>query len=995
MSDFGYLDSFSPGRGRAGARAAFVSDASVLDLGGSWRFRLAASLAQVTGGFQDPGFADAGWELLAVPSCWQLAGLPGEPRYGTPAYTNVVYPFPLDPPHVPDANPTGEYRTAFDLPGGWPDGRTLLRFEGVDSCFAAWLNGQHLGDGKGSRLPTEFDVTDVVKAGRNVLAVRVHQWSAGSYLEDQDMWWLSGIFRAVKLLSRPRDSVDDFFVRADYDHHEQAGMLSVQVSGPARLNVPELGIVDADPAGPHAVRDVTPWSAEHPRLYEGELTTGNERIPLRIGFRRIEVSDGLILANGRPLFFRGVNRHEWHPDTGRTLTPETMRADVLLMKRHNINAVRTSHYPPDPVFLDLCDEYGLWVVDECDLETHGFARAAWRGNPSDDPRWRDAFTDRMRRMVERDKNHPSVIVWSLGNEAGRGENLRAMAQWARDRDPTRLIHYEGDDNCDYTDVYSRMYTAFGELGSVGRRQEDRTRDPAADARRRAMPFVLCEYAHAMGNGPGGLRDYRDLFETYPRLHGGFVWEWIDHGIRRLTADGDEYFAYGGDFGEPVHDGNFVCDGLLFPDRTPSPGLLEYKKICAPVRIAIHPATATIEVRNRQHTSDTSGLTFRWRVEDDGRQVEDGRQVAGGEFAVPAVGAGDTGEVPWPAALTEAARTPPSGTERWVTVTAELAADQPWAPAGHEIAWAQAAIGVPAEETATVRSAPPVRSGDTYTLGPAVFDAVTGAPRLIGDVDIEDFRLDLWRAPTDNDGSGNAAAARQWREAGLHRLQHRVTGIRVLEDGIEVTVRSAPAGADYAMSATFRWAADDEDLRLGFTVAPQGSWPCPLPRIGIRFSLPGHIQTVEWFGLGPGEAYPDSTEAVRVGRFTASVDGMQTPYVFPQENGNRRRVREARLLDAAGRGLRVTASPAADLTVRRWTGEDLDAARHTCELRPRDRVFVNLDAAQHGLGTASCGPGVQPRYQLAARPAALTLTFRPDARAHQSSAGVVSEPGEGR
>jgi beta-galactosidase len=968
-----YLESFDPGHGRAAPRAAFTSDAPVLDLSGPWRFRLAASLPQVTEGFQAPGFDDGGWDLLQVPSCWQLAGLPGEPRYGSPAYTNVVYPFPLDPPHVPDDNPTGEYRTAFTPPASWPPGRTLLRFEGVDSCFAAWLNGVLLGDGVGSRLPTEFDVTGAVRPGRNVLAVRVHQWSAGSYLEDQDMWWLSGIFRAVKLLSRPRDSVEDFFVRADYDHREQAGTLSVEAAGPARLTVPELGIIDADPGGPHLVRDVTPWSAECPRLYEGELSTGNERIPLRIGFRRIEVSGGLILANGRPLYFRGVNRHEWHPETGRTLTPETMLADVLQMKRHNINAVRTSHYPPDTQFLHLCDEYGLWVIDECDLETHGFSRAAWRGNPSDDPRWRDAFTDRMHRMVERDKNHPSVIMWSLGNEAGHGENLRAMADWARDRDPTRLIHYQGDDNCDYTDVYSRMYTPFGELSAVGRRQEERTRDPAADGRRRAMPFILCEYAHAMGNGPGGLRDYRDLFETYPRLHGGFVWEWMDHGIRRLTPDGGEYFAYGGDFGEPLHDGNFVCDGLLFPDRTPSPSLLEYKKICEPVRIAIDPATATIAVRNLQHTSDSSGLTFRWRVEDDGRQL------AGGEFVVPAVGAGDTGDLPWPAALTEAAQTPRGGSERWVTVTAGLAAGQPWAPAGHEIAWAQAAIVAPTQETMQRPNVPSARlrhSDGTYLLGPAVFDAVTGAPLRIGDVSIADFRLDLWRAPTDNDGSGRATAARQWRAAGLDRLQHRVTSIRALDDGIAVTVRSAPAGADYAMAATYRWTAGDDDLRLGFMVTPQGSWPCPLPRIGIRLSLPEHLQTVEWFGLGPGEAYPDSTEASRVGRFTARIDAMQTPYVFPQENGSRRQVREARMLDAAGRGLHITASPAVSLTVRRWTSEDLDSARHSCELRPRDRVFLNLDAAQHGLGSASCGPDVQPGYQLTARPASLALTFRP-------------------
>ncbi|WP_371572481.1 glycoside hydrolase family 2 TIM barrel-domain containing protein [Streptomyces sp. NBC_01314] len=974
-----YLESHSPGHGRAQPRAAFTSNAPVLDLTGTWRFRLAAGLPQVTEGFEAEGFDDSDWDTIAVPSCWQMDGLPGEPRFGAPSYTNQIYPFPIDPPHVPDTNPTGEYRREFTLPAPWPAGRTLLRFEGVDSCFAVWLNGTLLGDGQGSRLPTEFDVTDTLRAdGPNTLAVRVHQWSAASYLEDQDMWWLSGIFRPVALLSRPDGALTDVFVHADYDHLTGHGTLSVHTTGaPARLTVPELGITDADPAGPHTVAGIVSWSAEQPRLYDAELVSDGERIPLRIGFRRIEVKDGLILANGRPVLFRGVNRHEWNPDTGRTLSHEDMLADVLLMKRHNINAVRGSHYPPDSTFLDLCDEYGLWVIDECDLETHGFGLVGWEGNPSDDPSWREAFLDRMRRMVERDKNHPSVVMWSLGNEAGHGSNLRAMAEWTRERDPERLIHYEGDDNCDYVDVYSQMYTDHNGLGVIGRGHEPVTRDPAQDARRRTMPFILCEYAHAMGNGPGGLSEYQDLFESYPRLHGGFVWEWIDHGIRRRLPDGREHFAYGGDFGEPVHDDNFVCDGLVFADRTPSPGLTEYKKAVEPVRITLDPAGGTIRIRSHLHTLDTAHLRFRWTVEDQGRPQGDG------ELAVPAVAAGAATELTWPEALTKLCDAPlDEGEERWVTVTAELAGDEPWAPAGHEIAWSQAAIAGPVPETPPLaRPLTPVLTDGTYALGPAVFDAVTGTLlRLGGDLDVDGPRLDLWRAPTDNDlRTWGGPLAEAWRNAGLDRLEHRTVRVQPHDGGLAVTIRTAPAGADHAMRTVFRWAADAEDpglLRLSLTTEPVGTWPCPLPRIGIRLALPQDIETVDWFGLGPGEAYSDTTAAVRVGRFTARVDDLQTPYALPQENGNRRQVRHARLTGGHGSGLVITGGPHLDLTVRRWTSEDLDQARHTTDLRPRDRVYVNLDAAQQGIGSGACGPATQPQHELVARPVTLAIGFRP-------------------
>ena len=621
--DLGYVESFGPGRGFAPARASQAAGSNRLSLNGTWKFRYCESLRDLTPGFEATDFDDSRFDDIAVPSCWQLAGVPGPPRYGAPAYTNVTYPFPLDPPRVPDRNPTGEYRRRFTLPPEWdPGGSALLRFDGVDSCFAVFVNGAAVGHSQGSRLVREFDITQLVRPENNVIAVRVHQWSAGSYLEDQDMWWLSGIFRGVTLISEPAGAVRDFFVHADYDAGRGAGILRVETGRPATLSVPELGIAGATAGAEHRVA-AEPWSDEHPRLYDAILASPGGDIRFRIGFRRIEVRDGQIRLNGRTVQFRGVNRHEWHPETGRSLDEATMRADVLLMKRHNINAVRTSHYPPDPRFLDLCDEYGLLVIDECDLETHGFALAGWRDNPSDDPRWRPACLDRIERTVERDKNHPSVIIWSLGNEAGTGRNLEQMAGWIRGRDPGRLIHYEGEPDSFYTDVYSRMYAGYDELDAIGRRQEPVTANPEHDEHRRGLPMMLCEYGHAMGNGPGGLADYAELFDRHPRLHGGFIWEWIDHGITRVTAEGERYFAYGGDFGEPVHDGNFVIDGLVFPDRTPSPGLLEAKAVFAPVGITIDPGARTISVRNRQHTAGLHAYRFGWAVEDGGVLVAAG------------------------------------------------------------------------------------------------------------------------------------------------------------------------------------------------------------------------------------------------------------------------------------------------------------------------------------------------------------------------------------
>ncbi|NJP94737.1 DUF4981 domain-containing protein [Nonomuraea sp. FMUSA5-5] len=924
------LETFSPGSGRLEPRAALRSDAAALDLNGTWRFRL-SPVADVPDDFIHPDYDDAAWDDLPVPSHWVLHG------HGAPAYTNVVYPIPIDPPRVPDENPTGDYRRAFDLPAGWTGGR--LRFEGVDSFARVWLNGHELGFSTGSRLPVEYDAGPYLRPGRNVVAVRVHQWSAATYLEDQDMWWLPGIFRDVTLTR----STADVYVRASYG--DGRGTLSY-LEGPGPLGVPELGIDGLEP-GAEVTVDVEPWTAETPRLYEAVVRGPEETVRLRVGFRTISIEDGVLMANGRPLLFKGVNRHEFHPERGRAVPYETMRADVLLMKQHNVNAVRTSHYPPHPDFLDLCDELGLWVIDECDLETHGFGEVGWRANPTDDPRYADALLDRMRRMVERDKNHPSVIMWSLGNEAGVGRNLAVMADWARERDPSRPLHYEGDRSCAHTDVYSRMYASHAEVEAIGRREEDPLDDPELDARRRGMPFMQCEYAHAMGNGPGGLAEYQELFERYPRLAGGFIWEWIDHGLAHPAYE----YAYGGDFGEPLHDGNFVVDGLVFPDRTPSPGLIDLKKVFEPVRFEF--GDGVVRVVNHYGFTDLSHLRFTATVQAEGESLAElplDVPAAGGECKLPELPEGTEGE-------------------RWLTVRAVLAEDLPWAPAGHEVAWGQALLArtEPWEHVATVAFNPVTPGeGGELVVGGCAFDAATGRlVRLFG-TEVDGPRLDLWRAPTDNDRA--AGLEERWRGLGLHRLTHRVDDISV-GDELVVRTRVAPAATDLGMVATYRWTFDG-GLRLLLDIEPEGNWRDPIPRLGVTMSLPGPaVDRVTWFGLGPGEAYPDTGMAARMGRWSATVESMQTPYVYPQENGHRADVRWAEL-----GGFRVSGEPVFGLTVRRWSALELAAARHRPDLVAGERVYVHLDLAHQGIGTATCGPGPLPAYDLMARRATLRVRF---------------------
>lgn len=986
---FPYPDETSALTGERGASPWFRL------LNGQWKFHYAETPAQSPADFAAEGLDVSGWDDIPVPCSWQMAG------YGRPHYTNVVYPFPVDPPRVPTENPTGSYRRDFYIPADWAGRRITLRFEGVDSAFHVWVNGREVGFSKGSRIPAEFDITDFVRPGANSMAVRVYQWSDGSYLEDQDMWWLSGIFRDVYLIAAPAVHLWDFAVNTKSDESYTDAVLSVktEVRGEFAGCSMEAALLDnnreriAD-ARVDAGQDISipvksprKWSAEDPYLYTLLLTLKDaqggtiEVTPVKVGFRQVEMKGGNLLVNGVPIIFKGVNRHEHHPELGRAVPLETMAQDILLMKTHNINAVRTSHYCDDPRWYDLCDYYGIYLIDECDLETHGFEvnGEGWPGNPTNDPTWEAACVDRMERMVRRDKNHPSVIMWSLGNEANFGCNHSAMAERARVIDPERPIHYEGDRQVQVADVFSEMYTHIDKLVKIGEG------DPEAGPKGYTeMPFIMCEYAHAMGNGPGGLLEYWDAIYKYPRLQGGFIWEWLDHGIPLRTQDGKVCYGYGGDFGDQPNDGNFICDGLLFPDRTPSPGLTEYKKVIEPVKVeAVDLAKGRFKITNRYDFVSLGHLSLSWSISADGKMI------SSGSAPVPHIDAGKTEDI----TLDYALPTPEPGTEYWLTLSFALAADQTWAARGHEVAWAQFKLPVesPAAKTLSAKDMPPVSVrdmgnsirviGTDFELSFDRIHAVISSWTSNGQRLIESGpRLNFWRATTDNDRAWDNA--KSWRDAGLDVLRHRTDSVEVSQPSagvVQITAKTriAPPVRANGFDCEYVYTIfGDGAVLIECHGIPAGKWSDTLPRIGLTMSLPAGLDRVSWFGRGPGETYPDSKQAGRFGLYKMTVDELYTPYVFPQENGNRSDVRWVTLADTRGMGLLCVGQPTINFSAHQFTAADFEKARHTCELTPRDHIILNLDYAQHGLGSNSCGPKPWEQYWLRTAEFRFEVLLRP-------------------
>jgi beta-galactosidase/beta-glucuronidase len=962
-------------------------------LSGRWRFHLAPRPGAVPEGFEGVEFVDESWEEIAVPSHWQLHG------YGRPQYTNVVYPFPVDPPNVPSDNPTGCYRLAVDLPENWlVSGTVRTRFDGVDSAFHPFWNGMPLGYSQGSRVPAEFDVTAAARPGHNVLAVSVYQWCDGSYLEDQDMWWLSGIFRGVSLIWHPAVYLADVVVDAPLDVDRGTGSLVIRTTvgcsepgrdlaqagqppctvevdcydGAERVGHARVVVKDEETLTVLQCGPVTPWSAEDPHLYDvvvSLLDAGGavvESTAVRTGFRCLERRDGRFFFNGVPITLRGVNHHEFHPQHGRAVPLSSMVEDVVAMKRHNINAVRTSHYPPDTRFLDLCDEYGLYVIDEADLECHGFDRLGDASRLSGDPAWRPAYLDRLERMVARDRNHPSVLFWSLGNESGCGANHVAMAELAKAMDPSRLVHYERCPGAEMADVYGSMYTPVDKLAALGRQE-------GLD-----KPHLLTEYGHAMGNGPGGLKEYWEVIEAHPRLQGGFVWEWTDHGLAFPGGSRPGAYAYGGDFGDDPNDGNFVIDGLVFPDRRPSPALDELARVLQPVRVELACATAgQLVVHNRYDFAPLSLLDGSWSVLDDGRCIASGSLTP-------------LSALPGQSEAVEIGPLPAVAGEGVLDISFRTRRPAFWAPAGYELAWAQFVLpraGRKRDNGHTPHTTPGgVGAQSAATRGPGERSiAISGGGSRLSFRDgwlaswtrggtetvVKAPRLELWRAPTDNDRGGPHApgVAEDWARNGLHRLQHRLDSVEFRSDKarareeVYVTTRVAPPVLGWGVRCSYRYSLDHEG-RLAIVVEgeTEGKGPSTFGRVGLALGLVPGLREFAWYGLGPAETYPDSREAGRVGRYQGDIEDLETPYVVPQENGNHCETRWCSISDGH-RGLLVVGAPAMSFSAHRFSVHALAAARHRDELVPEALTWLHLDYRQQGLGSASCGPGVLEPYVL--------------------------------
>ncbi|KAF4985320.1 hypothetical protein FDECE_16649 [Fusarium decemcellulare] len=994
-------------------RSYHIPDTSLL-LNGTWDFHLASTPLEAP---EPTASKDLAWGGIQVPGHWQLQG------HGKPWYTNVQYPIPVCPPYVPTENPTGSYRRTFHVPTGWDaDSQLRLRFDGVDSAYHIWVNGVLVGYAQGSRNPSEFDVSAFVdRKGANELFVRVYQWSDATYIEDQDQWWLSGIFRDVNLISFPASSrIEDFFLKTDLDGNYQNATLSASVdvltqgSGTLELTLSELDTNGGAAVGSTqvsvsqdskkadlslAVDNPKKWTAETPYLYQAEivLKSGDSKTVLhtvkqRVGFRKVELIDGLMKVNGKRIRLRGVNRHEHHPRFGRAVPFEFGKKDLLLMKTHNINALRCAHQPHDPKLLDLCDELGLWVMAEADLECHGFYDAVARPLDipeemdygerkklafpqaaqftSNNPAWKEAYVDRIRAVVNRDKNHASVIIWSLGNEAFYGDNHKAMFEYATEFDPGRLVHYEGDEKAETTHMYSYMYPSVDTL--IKHAKEEGVKDGKFD-----KPIVLCEYGHAMGNGPGWLEDYEQAFRDYPRLQGGYIWEWANHG---LWKEEDGYYAYGGDFGDEPNDGTFVMDGLLNSAHQPTPGLTEFKKVIQPVGFSWEDGKLVVE--NRHDFTDLSHLAATFKVE---RLGDKATLVQSGAFDIPSIPAGEKSAISVPVGSQRYG----SEGEIYLTVTLALKHQTSWAPAGHEIAWFQHQLQAPSSTSQGASlSAKAVSSqlsvkqqGSTVTVSgntfEFVFDRARGA--LKNWVSNGHTLLDLdpstgvaispsfWRPATDND---NPMSWPYWQRFGVDKLTAQLRSFSVDSTNPQKTVLKAhtfhsPPVLNWGWNAEIEYTVSVTGaLGVNSRLSPTGSIPEHIPRIGLNIHGSKTLEQVNWFGLGPGESYPDKKLSQKVGIWgVESIAELQTPYDVPQENGNRMETRWLTVTDVKSpyvgfRATRLDEDSHFNFAVSHHSDDTVQAARHPPDLHEEDATLVRLDAKVAGVGTAACGPGVR-------------------------------------
>lgn len=940
---------------------------------GEWNFKFFKSVNDVC------DLSTEGSDKLTVPMSWQMALGRG---YDVPNYTNVNYPIPYDPPFVPDENPCGLYSRKFTVPAAMAGKKIYLNFEGVDSAFYVWVNDEFAAYSQVSHMTSEIDVTSLVHAGENEIKVLVLKWSDGTYLEDQDMWRMSGIFREVYLLFRDETHIRDIFVHCDLDDSftDADFTVDVDVTGKAEvewtLDCPcgetiSSGKCEVDESGKivvPTVKNAKLWSDEEPNLYTLTLYCGNEYITLPIGARRVEIKDGCVVINGKKVKAKGVNRHDSHHLLGHATPVEHMIRDIMIMKAHNVNMVRTSHYPNDPRFTALCDKYGIYVCDETDLETHG-ARPWYALSRS--PEWEGEYVDRVQRMVERDKNHPCVIFWSLGNESGWGQNHVAMHTWIKSRDTSRIVHYEGA-NYDYndgkylrdvTDIESRMYPNPTWCDNYCKNPE------------RDEPLFLCEYSHAMGNGPGDLRDYWEVIEANDNFFGGCVWEFIDHSVAIGDKYGDPSFTYGGDFGDHPNDGNFCVDGLVYPDRRVHTGLEELKQAIMPVAVReVKPGT--VAIKSRRYFKSLSDISMAWTVKVDGKAVKSGVH--------PNLDIAPEAEEVFE--IVPENELPAHGT---VTLDLSFRQNKPteWADVGYEVGFAQFIY----ERAEKIKAAPalyPVelcenREEYTVTVGETVYK-ISKFSGMITDICDNGEHLitkpvvpQIWRAPTDNDRN----VQWDWRNSSIHNAKVKCYSTEVVKaDENEAVILSkislAAAPNEVVLRADVTYTVK---YGMGIKIACDVKWNIQkkhYPRFGMRLTMPEGAEQMRYFGYGPNESYVDKRLASKLGEYKSTVTENYEPYVFPQENSSHWGCRWADVHTVAGHGFLFTSCEPFSFNASHFSPEQLTETRHHYELKREPETTVMLDMRMDGIGSNSCGPELAEKYRFNETEFSSSVTIKP-------------------
>ncbi len=979
------------------------SKSSFVSLDGNWKFNLYEKPEVVEQEVFNSDYNDSAWGNIVVPGNWTV-----QDKGDLPIYCNVQMPFKIEPPFVPEMNPTGIYRTEFNIEEGFENKRTIIHFAGVESAFYLYVNGKQAGFSKDSRTPQEFEISDFIKAGKNSLSVMVIRWSDGSFLEDQDHWRMAGIHREVYIYTQEKVYIEDVFVKAGLDDDYVDGTLNVKIKIMNKNAVKDIYSIDFsvyDRAGkriildentretngrPHvhtwdpeqtklgnsirlnySVEKPLKWTAETPNLYVAVVTlkdsTGKivEATSTRFGFRKVELKNKEMLINGKAVLMKGVNRHDHHEFNGKTVDRATMIKDIELLKQFNFNAVRCAHYPNDVMWYDLCDEHGIYLVDEANIEAHEFYDFLCR-----DSRFLPAFMDRVTRMVQRDKNHPSIIQWSLGNESGYGQNHDACAGWIRGFDDSRLLHYEGATRMEYgqaensfepgrgnrvTDIFCPMYPTLENMVKWATEVDD------------PRPYIPCEYSHAMGNSNGSLKDYWHLFETVKGLQGGFIWDWVDQGLKKYDENGVGYWAYGGDYGEKYHDFDFCINGMIWPDRTPHPSMYEFKKLTQPFAVkALSLIGGEFEILNKKYFTTLDDLDVTWELMVNGIAVQSGLL---GSYSIEPDATVKV-RVPFKKPVMNA------GDECHLNFHFVMNQDTSWCAKGHELGWEQFEMPF----VSSLDDAPKSQKNVTVIEKDSELILEANNSKLIVSLDTNSVKsisvkgktvvssgieLNMWRAVTDNDGirgwSGqDFKPMGLWMSAGFHEL--KTVSAKVESNLDTITIKKVWVGTDKAKEIehilTLSMDESGEILASNF-ISADSELPS-LPRAGVTFTVEEGFEELAWFGKGPQENYIDRDAGYPVGQYCSTVTDQFTPYILPQECGNKCDVRWFTLQDSSNR-IEFKTDDRFEFSVSHYGSKELFSRTHTNELVKNEKTFVTVDKIQRGVGTGSCGPQTRPEY----------------------------------